>query len=61
MCLQDLAVGELDQAPGVVGVAELGQVAVDCALAYCYYAVDLLLGVWEALSDVEEVPADIDL
>jgi hypothetical protein len=61
MRLQDLAVGELDQAPGVVGVAEWGQVAVDCALAHCYYAVDLLFGVGEVLGDVEEVPADIDL
>lgn len=59
--VQDLAVGELDEAPGVVGVAEARELAVDGLLAEGYYAVDLLGGVGDVLFDVEEVSAGIDL
>lgn len=59
--LQDLAVGELDEAPGVVGVTELGEVAIDRLLAKGDDAVDLLLGVGDVVFHVEKISAHIDL
>lgn len=50
--LKDLAVGKFNQAPRVVGIAILGERAVDSLLAKRNYAVDLLFGVWNVQVNV---------
>mgnify|MGYP003624108077 CR=1 FL=1 len=57
----NFAVGEFDEAPGIIGVSKRGKITVDRSLANSCYSLDLLLRVCEARFDVQKVPSSIDL
>lgn len=52
MSLKDFAVCELDESPGIVGIAELGKGRIDRLLSHSHHAVDLFLGIGETLRHI---------